>query len=272
MAINNFIPTVWSREMFRALKKAHVFANVVNTDYQGEINNFGDTVKITGINAITIGDYTKNSTTVSAETLDDAQTELKIDQAKYFAFQIDDVDAAQQTPKIMQMAMEDAGYGLADQSDQYIAKLQSDAGHTVTQTSLTAAKMIAVLGSTSQKLNEANVPTQGRWVVLPPFAINLLVQAEVLALGGIETTGNYRNGFVGRAFGFDIFMSNNLEVVSTNTVGLAGTRRAISYANQIKSIEAYRPEGKFADAVKGLYLFGAKVVDPNALVKLVLKV
>ena len=273
MSLDNFIPSVWSSRLYVALKKAHVFPNLVNTDYEGEISGYGDTVKINTIGAITIGAYTKNSDMNAAETLSDAQTELKIDQAKYFNFQIDDIDKAQQKPKVMDQAMQEAGFGLADVVDQHIAGLHGKAAQTVTETSLTAAKIIGVLAEASQKLSEKSVPTEGRWMVLPPFATTLLTEAEVGETdGSIVADESYRRGYVMRAFGFDIFMSNNLKVVSTNTIGLAGTRRAISFAEQIVSMKAYEQELRFNSAVKGLHVYGTKVVDPNALVKLTLKV
>ena len=272
MSLDNFIPEVWSARLFVNLKKAHVFPGLVNTDYEGEISNLGDKVRINNIGDITIRDYTKNTNMDAADTLTSSQTELDIDTAKYFNFQIDDIDQAQMKPKVMDQAMQDAAYGLADEVDGSVAGLYASAGETVTETSLTSANILEVLGETSQKLSENDVPQQGRWIVLPPFAINLLVQAEAIGFatdgsGTIEGDDSYRAGFVDRAFGFDIYMSNNLKLVSTNREALAGTRRAITLAEQISSMEAYRPELRFGNAVKGLLLYGVKVVDSNALVR-----
>ena len=272
MSLDNFIPEVWSARLFVNLKKAHVFPGLVNTDYEGEISNLGDKVRINNIGDITIRDYTKNNDMDAADTLTSSQTELDIDTAKYFNFQIDDIDQAQMKPKVMDQAMQDAAYGLADEVDGSVAGLYASAGETVTETDLTSSNILEVLGETSQKLSENDVPQQGRWIVLPPFAINLLVQAEAIGFatdgsGTIEGDDSYRAGFVDRAFGFDIYMSNNLKLVSTNREALAGTRRAITLAEQISSMEAYRPELRFGNAVKGLLLYGVKVVDSNALVR-----
>ena len=277
MGLDNFIPEVWSARLFVNLKKAHVFPGLVNTDYEGEISNLGDKVRINNISDITIRDYTKNSNMNAADTLTSSQTELDIDTAKYFNFQIDDIDQAQMKPKVMDQAMQDAAYGLADAVDSSVAALHASAGETVTQASLTSSNILEVLGDTSQELSENDVPQQGRWIVLPPFAVNLLVQAEVVGFGSdgsgtIDADGNYRAGYVDRAFGFDIYMSNNLAVYSSTGVhALAGTRRAITLAEQISSMEAYRPELRFGNAVKGLLLYGVKVVDSNALVNVELK-
>ena len=107
MTVNNFIPTIWSSKLLESLKKAHVYTQtgVVNTDYQGDITGLGSQVKINGIGSVTVKPYTKNVPIDGPETLSDAQTNLLIDQADYFNFEVDDVDVAQQTPKIMTAAM-----------------------------------------------------------------------------------------------------------------------------------------------------------------------
>src|SRR5689334_12725539 len=119
MSLVNFIPTVWSGTMLRYLDKAHVFAQpgVVNRDYEGEIAAFGDSVKINQLGPITISDYTKNTDLSTPEALNGNQTVLVIDKAKSFNFQVDDIDRAQQTPKVMQTAMERSAYGIADVVD-----------------------------------------------------------------------------------------------------------------------------------------------------------
>ena len=114
MSLNNFIPAVWSAQLLTDLQKSLVYANLCNRDYEGEIRAFGDQVKINSIGDVTIGSYTKNTDISAAETLTDAQRILIINQAKYFNFQIDDIDKAQQTPKVMSAAMQKAAYGLAD--------------------------------------------------------------------------------------------------------------------------------------------------------------
>jgi spore germination protein GerM len=109
---------------------------------------------------------------------------------------------------------------------------------------------------------------------VPPWYHQFLIRAEVLQTdGSIVADASYRNGFVGRSFGFDVYMSNNLStgVDTANAMShylLAGTQRAMSFAEQVVKVEAYRPENSFADAVKGLHVYGAKVIDPNALVRI----
>ena len=271
MSLNNFIPTVWSARLLERLKVAHVFANVVNTDYEGEISAYGDSVKINTIGDVTVSDYTKNTNIGDPEALDAVQTILQIDQAKYFNFQVDDIDQAQQKPKVMDAAMQEAGFALADTVDGFIADFHDQAHEEVEENNLLTSHddVYEVIAEAGQKLDEENVPRDGRWMVVPPFMNTAMVIAGIMdTAGSIDANQINQNGYVGRLLGFDIYMSNNLKGDGTWTYGMAGTRKAISYAEQIMDMEAYRPEKRFADAVKGLHVYGAKVVYPKALVRL----
>lgn len=279
MAIDNFIPAVWSAQLLTALAKSLVYANLANRDYEGEIKAYGDQVKINSLGDVSVGLYTKNSNISAAETLTDAQRILLIDQARYFNFQIDDVDKAQQHPKVMQEAMSRAAYALADVADQHIAGLYTEISAGNALGTDVAPKVVSVAAATgvvpayemlvdlAVTLTEANVPSTGRWVVLPPWYHGLLLKdSRFISAGTAKTDSVLANGFVGRAAGFDIYESNNVP----NTNGtlykvIAGYSGALSYAEQILDVEAYRPELRFADAVKGLHVYGAKVVRPTGL-------
>lgn len=239
-----------------------------------EISAFGDQVKINAVGDITVDNYAPNVTTITPQQLSAAQTILTIDQSKYFAFYIDDVDNAQTKPKLMGEAMRKAAYALADTADQLIAGFYSQAGVTVASTSVNTANALSVLADAGKALDENNVPQGGRWLVIPPwFHAKLVLNKIIETNGSVDANMAYGNGYVGRAFGFDIYMSNNLTTSnSTGVLGshyaLAGTSRAISFAEQIVKMEAYRPEDSFSDAVKGLHVYGSKVIDPNALISL----
>lgn len=280
MAISSFIPQIWDARLLNALDKSHVFANVVNRDYEGEIKQQGDTVKINTIGAVTIGDYTKNTDFTSGpETLATTAQILTIDQAKYFNFQVDDVDAAQAAGDVMDKAMERAAYGLNDAADAYLAK-QLAAAITSANANIVAADAVALTAANVYEnvvkmkllLDKANMPTVGRWLVAPPEMIALILQDDrFVKTGGSMAEDVLQNGVVARAAGFDIYMSNNCASEtsskdSTTTFTItAGDEGACTYAEQIVSTEAYRPEKRFADAVKGLHVYGAKVVDAKRL-------
>ena len=276
MAVTDFIPELWSARLLNALDKSHVFANVVNRDYEGEIKKMGDTVHINTIGAVTIGTYTQNTDFSSGpETLATTDQTLTIDQAKYFNFQVDDIDAAQAAGDIMDKAMTRAAYGLADASDKYIAGIlagAADASNTVSTSAvaLTSSNVYENVVKMRTILDKANVPTAGRWLVIPPemYAL-ILLDDRFVKTGGEMAEGILRTGLVAQAAGFDIYLSNNCVSVNSNSKDtytiVGGVDSAATYAEQIVSTEAYRPEKRFADAVKGLHVYGAKVVDKAQL-------
>ena len=126
MAVTNFIPELWSARLLQSLEKTHVAANLVNRDYEGEIRQQGDTVHINMIGTITVRDYTKGSDIVAPEELSTTDQTLVISQAKYFNFQIDDVDAAQVAGSLMDSALARSAYALKDAADSYILKTIAD--------------------------------------------------------------------------------------------------------------------------------------------------
>ena len=276
MAVTNFIPELWSARLLNALDKSHVFANVVNRDYEGDIKKMGDTVHINTIGAVTIGTYTQNTDFSSGpETLATTDQTLTIDQAKYFNFQVDDIDAAQAAGDIMDKAMTRAAYGLADASDKYIAGIlagAADASNLVSSSAvaLTSSNVYENVVKMRTILDKANVPTAGRWLVIPPemYAL-ILLDDRFVKTGGEMAEGILRTGLVAQAAGFDIYLSNNCVSVNSNSTDtytiVGGVDAAATYAEQIVSTEAYRPEKRFADAVKGLHVYGAKVVDKAQL-------
>ena len=267
MAITNFISTVWSENLYQALDKQYVAVSNCNRDFEGDIREKGNTVKICGLGEVNVSDYEKNTNMSSPETLSDNFRTLVIDQAKYFNFQIDDIDRAQSSPKLMEAAMKNAANALANESDRYIYGLYSEAGATISG-SVTVDNVINLLIDARTKLFANNVadPHDIVFEVTPEVA-GLILKAKVNL--ATDNTDALENGCIGSIGGCKIFVSNN---VSRDEKGahkcLARTKRAIAYAEQLSEIDAYRPELRFADAVKGLHLYGAKVVYPTEMVLL----
>jgi hypothetical protein len=277
MAVTNFQPEIWAAQLLSSLKKNLVAAgpSVVNRNYEGQIANAGDTVRITSISRPTVASYTKDSTTITPETLTDANRSLLIDQAKYFAFEVDDIDLRQSVNggALMDEAATEAAYALADVADAYVLGLYSgvDSGNAISTTSITTAALaVSNLIALKVKLDVANVPTQGRYVIVPPWYHGLLLGSDLFVR--VDASGNdqaLRNGMVGRAFGFDVLVSNNcINVTGDDYIVQAGYPGAISFAEQIAKVEAYRPESAFSDALKGLHLYGAKLVRPTGIATL----
>jgi hypothetical protein len=278
MAITNFIPEVWSAQVLSSLKKALVYAgpSVVNRNYEGEVSAKGDTVRITSISRPTIGSYTKDSTTITPETLTDAQRALLIDQSKYFAFEVDDIDLRQSADggALMNEAASESAYGLADTADQYVAGLYTgaDSANQIGTVSVTTADLaFTQIRKLMVKLDEANVPREGRYCVIPPWYHGLLLErAGLIQVDAAGTAEGLRNGSVGRLLGFDLLVSNNAPLVTGDDYAvIAGYPGAISFAEQIVKVEAYRPESAFSDALKGLHVYGAKLVRPSGIATVV---
>lgn len=274
MAVDHFIPEVWSAQLLTSYKKALVYGKfpVVNRNYEGEIRDAGDTVRITSISRPTIATYTKNSTVINPEILTSAQRTLVVDQSKYFAFEVDDIDQRQVISggALMDEAAREAAYGLADVVDQYIAALYTgvDAANAISTTAITSAALAYTgLVNLWTKLEVANAPGMDRWVVVPPWYYALLLQNDLFvrvdASGG---SGGLRNAMVGRVLGFDVYVSNNAPLITGDDYAvIAGTSGAITMAEQINKVEAYRPPDAFSDAVKGLLVYGAKLIRPNGI-------
>lgn len=278
MALNNFISHVWAARLLENLRKNLVYTNdmVINRDYEGEVQAAGDTVRINAIGPVTVSDYTKNTNLSDPETLNDAQTTLVITQAKAFNFAIDDVDKIQQFPKLMDAAMSEAAYALADTADQYVAGLMAAGAATLNligtdaapKTDLaTAGKAYEYLVDLGVKLSDRYTPENGRWAIVPPWFYGYLLKDDRFVRAGTSVTDRVlAQGIVGEAAGFTIMKSHN--VINSSLLKykiIAGVRSATTYADEVNQVEAYRPEKRFGDAVKGLQLYGAKVVRPNQL-------
>ena len=217
MAITTFIPEIWSARLLYALDKAHVATNLVNRNYEGVIANQGDTVHINSIGAVTVKDYTKNTNIADPEVLTTSYQTLDIDQAKYFNFQVDDVDKAQISGEIIDTAMGRSAYALADVSDAFLLKTIANGaasankiGAKTTLTALTASNVYENIVKMRTLLDKANVPTTGRTIVVPPEVYALLLLDDRFAKSGSDSGQNaLLNGMVGRVAGFDVFFQRN---------------------------------------------------------------
>lgn len=263
MAVTNFIPTVWSARLLANLDKAFVYPSAVNKDYEGEIKDFGDTVKINQMGAVTVTDYT--GTLADPEELTSAQTLLTIDQRKSFNFKVDDVDKAQANVTLIDKGMERAGVAVADVIDQFIAAFVAQAtikvGNATTPIAIIATNAYDTLVDLGVALNKKNVSKIGRFAIVPPEFVGLLQKDPRFTLNSNVLV----SGISGVVANFEIRESNNVPVLAGKYSILEGTTEAISYAGQVTEVEAYRPEKSFSDAIKGLYVYGAKVVQPDCI-------
>ena len=276
MSFENFKPTLWSNRFIVNTDKLMVFKNVADTSWTVD---GAKALKINEIGDVTVTTY--GSTGVAFQALTDAQKEMPIDQKKYFAFKIEDVDAAQMNVNVMNGAMQKAAYAIADEVDQRVAAMYSEAGITnatnlgsaATGLNLYATDMPDLLTYMMRYLKEANA--HGRpWCVAPPWFMQLIGYGLVANGTGagvnFDSPGAVNTWTAPQAFpfmGFDFYESNNVPTDSTasEVAIMFGTQDALGFASQLEKIEALRPEGYFADAVKGLYIYGTKVIRPDHL-------
>jgi len=275
-----FIPTVWAARLLVALDKALIYGqtNVSNRDYEGEVKKAGNTVKIASIGDVSIGDYTKDTDIGDPETLSDEEQTLLIDNAKYFNFYVDSIDRAQQNVNVLDEAMRRSAWRLREASDTFLAETMDAAVPAGNKIGTTGAPKVPTkddayeyLVDLGVLLDEQNVPTTGRFVIVPAWFHGLLLKDDRFVRSG-TAAGDRKlaNGEVGEAAGFTILKSNSVP----NTTGtkykiIAGHSIATAYVEQIVDVQTYKPEKRFGDAVKGLHVYGAKVVRPTALACLI---
>ena len=280
MAVSNFIPDLWTAKLLVALRKNHVAGALVNREYEGEIKRQGDSVKITSINDVTIGTYTAHND-ITVEDIDDATRSLVIDQARYFAVELDDIEKAQHVKgggSPLAQAVDNAAYQLSDTADAFLLDAMNDAiqgtgtdlGTVAIHTDADALYDSVV--DLMVKLDQNNVPSQGRFVIVSPALHGRLLKLDRFVATGDSVAASSRGtGFIGQISGLDVYKSNNLpavtDVAATGGLAIAGYRGATTFAEQIVSVEAARMEKRFADMVKGLHVYGAKVVRPTGVAK-----
>lgn len=272
MALAHFVPEVWSARVLDRLNKRLVYATLCTREYEGEIARFGDVVHINEIGPMAINTYTPGSTSaLTIQQISDAQKILRIDQAKYFSFWLDEATNAQTDPKIMRKGMDEGAYAIANNIDYYISRLYGDAGLAIGSASsgndVTATNVLKYLSLAQQKLDENNTPDEGRWMVVPPWFAQKMALAKIaLDTNNSATLGA---GYIGRTmYGFDVYMSNQVYHYSgTDGAGiLFGYPGSIALAIQYLTTKQ-EPSGTigFQTLVKGLVVYGAKVLRPNNL-------
>jgi hypothetical protein len=334
----NFSPVIYSKQVQLAFRKASTVEDITNNDYFGEIANMGDSVKIIKEPEVSVQSYARG-TQITAQDLNDEDFTLVVDQANYYAFKIDDIEAAHSHVNFMQMASDRAAYRLRDQYDQdvlgYLSGFSQSAKHVNPDTARTAAagtKAVTAAGAdellatmklkkgsfgniTTSSAGEHSIPltprlpgatalptatasplmviarmgrlldqqfvdSGGRWLVVDPIFIEMLKDEDSRLLNGDFGGSGLQNGLViNNLHGFRVYVSNNLPKVGTGA-GTAGTANqntdfgvivaghdsAVATAQQITKTETYRDPDSFADIVRGMHLYGRKILRPEGIV------
>ncbi len=273
--LSNFVPELWSAEILAGLLDTLVAEQICNTDYEGEITGYGDVVKINEIGDITVSDYTNGTTSaLTPQKLNDAQKELRINKAKSFNFWVDDVAKAQAKGNFMSEAMRKATWSLKAALETDFAALYTEAaivgggsrsGSTITGVDISSTNVLKYISICASKLDEANVPNDGtRWMLIPPWFHQKIVLAKI----ALDTSNSalFNGTYLGNFYGFNLFMSNNVKngtPAADDACIMFGYKGSISMARQLTSLEAVRPSFYYKDLVKGLFVYGLKVVRPN---------
>ena len=286
----NFIPEIWSGKLIENFYDATVLAAISNTDYEGEIRNMGDTVNIRTTPEITIRDYVKGQT-LTVETPDKPKIQLVIDKGEYFACVEDDIDKIQTDVNLMDTWSKDASERMKIKIDQRVlTDLLPDVGVrnkgatageqtesfnlgvagsplTVTKDGASATtSVIDPIVDLGTVLDEANCPEAGRFLVIPAKMAGLIKKSELkdASLTG-DGTSVVRNGRLGMIDRFTLYVSHNLNVSSGETSLIAGHKMGFTFASQMTEMETIRSESTFGNIIRGLQVYGYKVVKPEAL-------
>jgi hypothetical protein len=273
MSVVSFIPTVWAVSTLRNLEKASIFGSLLNRDYEGELK-FGNVVKIPTVDPVSVKTYEKG-TPIEYDAITGSTQDLTISQQKYFALKTEDVEVTQSRPAFLNAATQNAAYSLRDTIDLYCATILAEGVQNIIGTKAapesiaTAANgkiqpIVMLLSKMAQKLTEKNVPLNGRWVVLTPYAYNMLTLAGIAIATNNDTI--ISEGYIGRALGFNIFVSPNVPTEDGASLIMAGTNAAGSLCMQIEKTETLRSEKQFGDLVRGLAVYGAACTMPDALI------
>lgn len=280
----NFVPEIYSKKVLNFFRTKSTVEAITNSDYYGEISAFGDTVRVIKEPVLTVTDYLRGDD-LTPEALNDDEITLVLDQAKAFAFKVDDIESKISHINWISNATSSAAYALKNNYDQSILTYMStgaQAANTLNDVAFanlldltTPDAVLDTLSTLSTKLSEAEVPEENRWVVLPPRAIEVLMKSSSKLInmdynGGMATL---QNGLVrsGQLRGFDVYVTINSPTfsttgtVETHDALMAGHMSACATANAIVKTETVRSTTTFADIVRGLHVYGRAIVRPEAL-------
>lgn len=270
-----FIPEIWSQKLNAMLAKNCVMLQCVNRNYEGEIKNQGDCVKIITPAPVTIS--TVDSSAITYSELAPTETDLVIDQKKFFAFKINDVAQAQANTSIMDAHLQNAKNAIEEVQDAYLLSQHANVdsnnvvGTEASPVALDKSTIYQYFVNLALKLKNADALSNNQkpWVVINPSIESYLLQSPEFISAYNVADETLREGAIGRIAGMDVLVSTNLTAVNSKYYVLAGTNEAITFASQLSKIESLRDKDSFSDLVRGLYLYGAKTVQPKSLAKMI---
>ena len=282
----NWLPSIYSQKVLKFFRRSSVVEGITNTDYTGEIENYGDTVRIIKEPAITVQSYTKGSQT-NLQNIADDQTTLVVDTANYFAFKVDDIEERQSHINFESLATSSGAYALKRKYDRDVLEAMSTTSGINTGSAVTANTgdlAYGVIAEASRILDDQSVPEENRWFAAPPIfheqlsaAASKVMDASVMGDG----VSALRNGLVTNksVAGMSLYKTTALNISGTDIITatgssneyyiMAGHMSSTSTASHIAKTEVVRDPDSFSDIVRGLHVYGSKVLRPEALVRTV---
>ncbi len=264
---NHFIPEVFSKKLQAKFYAQTMLSEVTTNEYEGEISGLGNKVNIRTVPAVSVADY---SGSISYSDVTSSTIELDINKAKSYAFKVDDILREQADIDFMNEAANDAAQNMkiAIEQDVFanVAAGSSLSDINGTPANVTSANVLGHILDAGQLLDENNIPEDGRFMIINPAVATVLKQSELRQayLTG-DNVSPLRNGFIGTVDRFNMYVSNNLSTAAGVTSGLFGHPKAVAYASQMTNTETVRLESSFGDGVRGLSVYGYKVILPTAI-------
>lgn len=259
MAVSNFIQTIWSKKILDDLEIACKLVDNCWREYEGDAKYAGS-VKILGIGDVTVGDYTKAD--IDIQEVNDNGQLLTIDQAKYFAFVFDNVDKAQSVPGLMEGTRAEGIHQLAVARDTFVANLIKSGTNVTTATALSSDAVKAAIDNAIVALKERNFD-EDAVIELSPSAS--MAFKNSLTIVSTDNPEYIKKGVIGYYHGYKVIESNNLAKDGTHTYCAIRGKKAIAFVGQLEKLEAMPMERRFGDLVKGLDVYGGKVIDNDRL-------
>jgi len=264
-----FIPEIAHAKLLKEREKAAIAVKHCNRDYEGDIKDKGDRVKILTPGEVELFEYTRNTDMSDPQILDGAAQFLDITESQAFQYYLDDVDKKQmaQNSEFESAHQRSAAYKLSDYADQFVFGKYADAGDTVTtyDSAFTSADCLALLGAADKAMRLANVPEgETKYFEISPDVYEKFVLAKIIS--DTDNSKTLETGLVKKLWGLNIYVSNNVYTNAGVSYCLVRTKKAIAYAEQINQSESIRHPKRFGDIHRGLMLCGAKVVVPKELI------
>ncbi len=259
MSVSNFIPTIWSKKFLDELELDCKLVENCWREYEGDATHAGS-VKILGIGDVTVGDYKKQDIDIQ-EVGDNGQI-LTIDQAKYFAFVFDDVDKAQSVPGLMEGTRKEGIHQLAVARDAFVANLIKGGANQTVATDLTEDAVKAAIDEALVKLKERNC-SEDMVIELTPAAAMAFLNS--LTIKSTDNPEYIKKGVIGYYHGCKVIESNGLAKDSTHAYCAIRAKKAIAFVGQLEKLQAMPMERRFGDLIKGLDVYGGKIIDDDRL-------